>query len=246
MLRRSGAAVSWYGYFPVANLPQAYDAELTRAREGRAGQAQVKERILAWMEANGIGEWQGGQLKVVHQESDQRFIYQPERAWRMSYLSTTVRDGDIEEVATLNAPFFSETPWRYSGLLRVGDIIEDSWESQHCALQLASHLGIERRTLEDLLDTLRPSWRLSGLLAADLLAIGKKLCRTVYILGDNRLLEKHESPSKQKAIACHLALGHLHLYKSAHAFKGLTASRAAKPAPHKAVLTDHSARAQSM
>ena len=77
VLRRTGAAASWYGYFPVANLPQAYDAELTRAREGRAGQAQVKERILAWMEANGIGEWQGGQLKVVHQESDQRFIYLP-------------------------------------------------------------------------------------------------------------------------------------------------------------------------
>ena len=43
-----------------------------------------------------------------------------------------------------------------------------------------------------------------------------------------------------------LALGHLHLYKSAHAFKALSASRAAKPTAHRAILTDRSARAQSL
>ena len=74
VLRRTGRAASWYGYFLVASLPQSIDAQLTRAREGRAGQAQVKERILQWMKANGIGEWVDGRLKVVHQESDQRFI----------------------------------------------------------------------------------------------------------------------------------------------------------------------------
>ena len=42
-------------------------------------------------------------------------------------------EGDVEEVATLNEPFFSEAPWRYSGLLRVGEIIKDSWASEHCA-----------------------------------------------------------------------------------------------------------------
>ena len=79
VLRRTGKAASWYGYFPVASLPQMIDRELTRAREGRAGQAQVKERILEWMRANGIGKWENGRLKVVHQESDQRFIYLPEK-----------------------------------------------------------------------------------------------------------------------------------------------------------------------
>ena len=124
VLMRTGRAASWYGSFPVASLPQTIDAQLTRAREGRAGQAQVKDRILQWMRANGIGEWdETGRLRVVHQESDQRFVYPNDRPWRMSLLQTTVRrNGDVEESATLNEPVLSQAPWRYSGLLRVGDV----------------------------------------------------------------------------------------------------------------------------
>ena len=104
VLRRTGRAASWYGYFPVASLPQWIDTELTVAREGRAGQAQVKARILKWMKDNGIGEWdETGRLRVVHQESDQRFFYLNDRPWRMSWLQTTVsRNGDVQEAATLN------------------------------------------------------------------------------------------------------------------------------------------------
>ena len=128
----------------------------------------------------------------------------------------------------------------------MGDIIQESWASQHCALQLAAHLGIEKTTLEDMLDTLRPSWRSSGLLATDILALGRRLDRSVYILGENRLLEKYESASKQKGIACMLALGHLHLYRSAHAFKALKASRMAQPMAHRAILTECAPHAKSM
>ena len=64
----------------------------------------------------------------------------------MSWLQTTVaRNGDVQEAATLTEPFFAEAPWRYSGLLRVQDIIKDSWASQYCALQLAAHLHIENK-----------------------------------------------------------------------------------------------------
>ena len=122
----------------------------------------VKQRVLNWMKDNGIGEWPDGRnLETVHVESDQRLVYRPEAPWRFNLLETEIVDGETRESVTLQQPLFSETPWRYSSLLRVQEMIKECWQpSKSCVVsQLSAHLGMEASTLEQQLDALHEGWR---------------------------------------------------------------------------------------
>ena len=94
------------------------------------------------MKDNGIGEWPDGRnLETVHVESDQRLVYRPDAPWRFNLLETDMVDGETRESVTLQQPLFSETPWRYSSLLRVQEMIKECWEQPADVLGLAKALG---------------------------------------------------------------------------------------------------------
>ena len=200
-LRRNGTVARYAAYFPVANLPQDIDNALFRAQRTPAGSARrmvqdlVKPRVLTYMKENNIGEWPDGRnLETVHVESDQRLVYRPDAPWRYNLLETEIVDGETRDSVTLQQPLFSETPWRMSAMLRVEDVIKECWmPSGNCVVsQISAHLKIPRNELEEHLDSLHKGWREEGVLPKDVLALAKLLHRSCYLLGENRLLLKHE------------------------------------------------------
>ena len=166
---------TYMGYYPLANLPQEIDNALLHAQRTPAGSARrmvqdlVKNRVLTWMKDNGIGEWPDGRnLETIHVESDQRLVYRPDAPWRFNLPETEIVDGETRESVTLQQPLFSETPWRYSSLLRVQEMIKECWElGGNCVVtQLSAHLGISATYLEERLDELHEGWKFEGVLPA--------------------------------------------------------------------------------
>ena len=118
-------------------------------------------------------------------------------------------------------------------------MIPECWTdtSQNCAIvQLSAHLELD---VEEHSDEIRPDWRQAGLLAQDIIALGKRLHRSTYVLGENRLLLKHEVATKEKSICCMVALGHFHLYKSARWALKMTPCADERVMQHKRLLVDH-------
>lgn len=75
------------------------------------------------------------------------------------------------------------------------------------------------------------------MVAADLLAFGERLGTTVYVLGDNELLKKHEGVSKGRSIAAQIALGHLHVYKSARFARTMKITQS-RPMPSRVLASE--------
>ena len=118
--------------------------------------------------------------------------------------------GETRESVTLQQPLFSETPWVYSSLLRVQEMIKECWQpSKSCVVsQLSAHLGMEASTLGQQLDALHEGWRSEGVQPADVLGLAKALGRSCYLLGEIRLLLKHEAAGRRKAICANMWGGH--------------------------------------
>ena len=104
-------------------------------------------------------------------------------------------NGQTRESVTLQQPLFSPAPWKYSSLLRVQEMIKECWEqSESCVVsQLSAHLGISAALLEERLDELHQGWKVEGVAPADVLGLAKALGRSCYLLGENRLLLKHDA-----------------------------------------------------
>ena len=187
----------------------------------------VKQRVFNYMKENGIGEWPDGRnLETVHVESDQRLVYRPDAPWRYNLLETEIVDDETRDSVTLQQPHFSETPWRMSALLRVEDVITECWmpSGNFVVSQISAHLKIARTELEEHLDTLHKGWREEGVLPREVVALAKLLQRSCYLLGENRLLLKHEIATRRKAICCMVALGHFHLYTNCKFAKKMVAT----------------------
>ena len=96
--------------------------------------------------------------------------------------------------------------------------------------------------MEEHLDSLHKGWREEGVLPRDVMELAKLLKRSCYLLGENRLLLKHEIATRRKAICCMVALGHMHLYTSCKFAKKMVASAQEKPMPHEVLLKDAAPR----
>ena len=128
-------------------------------------------------------------------------IYRPDAPWRFNELQSRVEeDGQVRESVALMRQLFAAEPWRYSALLRVNEMVKECWlASDNCVLmQLSAHLAISRDTLEDRLNDIHDNWQEEGIMPRDILELGKALQRSVYVLGENRLLLKYEADSKEK------------------------------------------------
>ena len=88
------------------------------------------------------------------------------------------------------------------------------------------------------MDDIRPNLKKQGMVASDLLALGERLGTTVKVLGDKKLLKKHEGISKGRAIAAQIALGHLHVYKSARFARTMKISTKSRPMPSRVLASE--------
>ena len=129
-------------------------------------------------------------------------------------------------------------------MLRVEDVIQECWmPSGNCVVsQLSAHLEIPATVLEEHLDTLHIGWREEGVMPKDVVALAKLLHRSCYLLGENRLLLKHEVATRRTAICCMVALGHFHLYRNCKFAKMMIATAQEKPMPHQVFLKDAAPR----
>ena len=112
-------------------------------------------------------------------------------------------------------------------------------ESQHCVVtQLTAHLNIPKEILENKLDFIHDNWRMEGVNPRDLIELAKLLDRSCYILGENRLLLKFESESREKAICAMCALNHFYLYSNAQFACHVKENALEKVMPHQSILKD--------
>ena len=105
-------------------------------------------------------------------------------------------------------------------------MIEEAFErGGHCVVkQLTAHLQIPASALEEHLDVKHGDWCSEGVTTTDVLALAEAIGRSCYVLGENRLLLKHEETTRRKAICCMVALGHFHLYTNCKFAKEMVAN----------------------
>ena len=103
-------------------------------------------------------------------------------------------------------------------------------------------LRISATVLEERLTELHPGWRIEGVLPADVLGLATALGRSCYLLGENRLLIKHDAGLKRKAICANMWGGHFHCYRSAKFAKKMMPCAKEKPMPHQVLLRDAAPR----
>ena len=76
------------------------------------------------------------------------------------------------------------SPWLYSSLLRVDEMVESCWSEDNCVVrQLSAHLNSDPEMLEEELTAINEDWRKDGVTPRDILHLGKRLDRNTFILG---------------------------------------------------------------